>query len=537
MPDELEGRAVRSWDEYVAIGLRRRWWIVLPMFLCWAAVWGVTWLLPTTYQSEATIFVEQQKVSDQYILPNVTVDLQDRLQSVTQQILSRARLQATIDRFHLYPRTHGLSALLKPKDPIVQMRNDIQIDPVKTPSRPETYSAFTIKYSAGSPELAQQVNSELTSLFVAENVQAQQQLSENTTAFLASQLADARVKMEGQEAEVAAFKAKHAGELPSQLESNVQILAGLQAQLQNTQHTLDAAKQQKIYLESLRQQYQSAQARIGGGNSTVTATHVPELPELRRQLDDLRSRYMDDFPDIIELKDKIAKTEKARQQTEEEVASHQQADKATSAVDATAAEGLQRGAPTPMMQIESQLKANQLEIQNDQQRERDLELQIAAYQTRLNMTPQTEQKLADVSRGYEEAKSNYNSLLQKQMQSQLATSLNQRQLGEQFRIIDPPSLPAKPVAPNRLYISLGGLVLGFCFGLGLATVVEVIDERVRQEKDLDGIVPVRILVSIPHLGTPNDDHSRLAKRWMELGAAVAISLLVVAGNLYAFYKG
>src|ERR1035437_9815234 len=112
MPEELDDQVFLGLEDYWAIALRRRWWILLPAFLVWAGVWGVSWLLPSTYQSEALILVEQQKVPDQYVVPNVTADLQGRLQSMSQQILSRTRLQATIDRFHLYPPPHGLNGLL-----------------------------------------------------------------------------------------------------------------------------------------------------------------------------------------------------------------------------------------------------------------------------------------------------------------------------------------------------------------------------------------------------------------------------------------
>ena len=156
---------------------------------------------------------------------------------------------------------------------------------------------------------------------------------------------------------------------------------------------------------------------------------------------------------------------------------------------------------------------------------------------RLNLTPETEQELTAVSRGYEESKTNYNSLLQKQMQSQLATSLEQRQQGEQFRIVDPPSLPKKPSAPNHLWFSLGGLLVGISVGLGLTGILEMTDVRVRQEKDLVGIVPVSVLVGIPHLSTPGETRSRVFRWWKELGAAAALIVLIVLGNLYAFIKG
>ena len=535
MSDHAVESVPRDWEEYFAIVVRRRWWIVLPLFLIWLAVWGVSWLLPTTYQSDALISAEQEKVSDLYVMENVNVNLQNRLQSTTQQVLSRASLQAIIDRFKLYVTPPRVSGFFKPKDPVDQMRGDIKIELVGSPGYRGEFVTFKIHYSADTPELAQQVNSELTSLFINENVRAQRQLSESTTAFLDKELADARGKMEEQEGQVSAFKARHVGNLPGQLQSNVQILAGLQAQLASTLHALDTSKQQKIYLESLLQQYQSAQASFGG-DSTVISTQALDkvLRDLRLQIQNLRTRYTDDHPDIVALKDEIAKTEVLRKQNEAEIASNQQAGKSSNAIDLSAAEGVQRGSPTAIMQLQSQLKANQLEIQNEQEHAKDLELQTAAYQGRLNLTPETEQELGVVSRGYDEAKFNYNSLLQKQTQSQLATSLGQQHQGQQFRIIDPPKLPDKPSAPNRFLISLCGLAFGAVFGVGIVVFLELTDVRYRREKDLEGILPARMLVGIPRLSTPEEDRSRLIVRYVECGAVALVAILIFIGNLYTY---
>ena len=537
MLDELDDvQSSRGLEHYWIIVVRRRWAILISLFLCWAIAWGGSWLIPSTYESEALILVEQQKIPEQYVLPNVTVSLQDRLQSMTQQILSRTRLQSTINRFHLYEKRR-LRAFTKAEDPVEQMRKDIGIELVEATGRAGQLTAFKIRYSAGTPQLAQQVNSELTSLFIDENLKSQQQLSESTTAFLQSQLADARTNLEQQEAKVRAFKAEHFGDLPSQTETNVQILSGLQAQLLGTQRALDAAKQQKLYLESLQQQYQTAQASMGE-NSTETSPQAlaEELVKLRSQLEDARSRLTEEHPDVIALKDKIARTEKLKKDLEAEIASHPETDKATNAVDPGATAQVQRGSTTPMMQTQSQIKAIQLEIENDEKHTKELESQIASYRTRLDLTPQTEQRLADVSRGYEESKANYNSLLQKQNQSQLATSLQQRQQGEQFRILDPPSLPDKPTAPNHLLLSLAGLMAGVALGFGLAALLEMTNVLVRQEKDLEGLIPTRVLVGIPHLNAPGEDRFHTIFRRLEIGTAAVMALLILAGNLYAFYK-
>ncbi|MGC0772115.1 MAG: hypothetical protein WB543_04210 [Candidatus Acidiferrum sp.] len=538
MSDKQDERVPRGWEEYLDILVRRRWWILLPLFVTWLAVWGGSWFLPTTYTSDALISAEQEKVSDQYVMENVNVNLQNRLQSTTQQVLSYASLQAIIKRFKLYETPPRLSGFFKPKDPVDQMRGDIKIELVGAPGYRGEFFTFRILYSADTPEIAQQVNSELTSLFINENVRAQRQLSENTTAFLDSELADARAKMEEQEAAVSAFKAKHVGNLPGQLQSNVQILAGLQAELASTQHALDTSKQQKIYLESLLQQYQSAQASMGEDSDAISTQAIDkELQDLRLRLQNLRTRYTDGHPDIVALKDEIAKTEALRKKNDADIISHQRAARSKGALDFSAAEGVQRGTPTAVMQLQSQLKANQLEIQNEQQHAKDLEAQTTVYQARLNLTPETEQDLTTVSRGYDEAKFNYNSLLQKQTQSQLATSLGQQQQGQQFHIIDPPKLPNKPSAPNRFLISIVGLALGTGLGLGIATFLELTDVRFRKEMDLEGILPARMLVAIPRLSTPQENHSRLIVHYIELGVIAVVAVLIFTGNLYVYYNG
>jgi polysaccharide chain length determinant protein (PEP-CTERM system associated) len=537
MHDEFEEVPSRSLEDYWAIVHRRRWWFLVPAFLCWAVAWGVGWLLPPTYRSEAVILVEQQKVPAQYVTPNITIDLQDRLQSMTQQILSRTRLQATINSYKLYSRRGWADMLLNSDDAVEQMRKDIHIDLVESPGHPGDLTAFKIAYSARSPELAQQVNSALTSLFIDENLKSQRQQSEDTTAFLTSQLSDARSQLEEQEAKVRGFKGKHFGDLPAQLETNVQILNGLQAQLDNNQRAFDSAKQQKLYLESLVKQYQILHGGSGGSQAPDSAEVLDrELLDLRARLAEARSRYTEDFPDVVALKQKIDETEQLKEEIESEISTNQKTVSESNAVDTTP--DSQKPYETgPMVQTRSQLKAIDLEIQNHQRHIKEIESQIAAYRARLNLTPQTEVELADISRGYEESKANYNSLLQKQNQSQLATSLQRKEQGEQFRIIDPSSLPPKPSSPNRLGISLVGLALGVGTGLGLTALRELIDVRVWHEKDLEGLVPERVLVSIPRLGTPEEDRYHRIYGWLELGAAMGMIIAIAVGNLYAFYKG
>jgi uncharacterized protein involved in exopolysaccharide biosynthesis len=316
-------------------------------------------------------------------------------------------------------------------------------------------------------------------------------------------------------------------------------LTGLQNQLDNNQRALDGAKPQKLYLESQLQQYQTLEVAGGGENTSAPSPEVltKELLDLRTRLADERSRYTENFPDVVSLKQKIDETEKLKKQVEGEIAADQKAVHAASGASESASDSVQYDSSAPVMQVRSQLKANELEIQNYQRHAADIESQIASYRTRLNMTPETEQELADISRGYEESKANYNSLLEKQNQSQLATSLEQRQQGEQFLIIDPPSFPDKLTSPNHFRISLVGLAIGAGIGFGFAVFLEITNIRVWNEKDLGGLVPGRVLVAIPHLSTEGEVRLQKVFGWLELGAALSMTIAIAAGNLYAFYKG
>jgi polysaccharide biosynthesis transport protein len=536
--DGMEEQSSFNVEQIWGLARRGRWWILLPLFLCWAIIWGVGWLLPTTYESEALILIEQQKVPEQYVLSNVSVNLEERLQSMTQQILSRSRLQSIIDRFHLYQPAHGIGKFFQSGDPVEQMRKDIKIELVEqtpTPGKPADLTAFKIQYGAGSPELAQQVNNMLTEQFIDESLNAQRQMSESTTSFLDNQLDQAAKTLQEQEKTVRAFKTNHLGDLPSQLQTNVQILSGLQVEQQNVQHAIDVAKQQRLYLESQLQQLQSVQGTLGeaGGPSPLESLQK-QLLEQRARLADERSGHTEDYPDIVALKAKIAETEKLIKDIASNSGAKDSKDGSTSNASSETALSI---TSSPLMQIRSQLKANDAEIADYQKQARTIDQKITEYRSRLNLTPETEQQLAEISRGYEESKANYDSLLLKKDQSQLATNLEQRQGGEQFRILDPPSFPDKPKSPNHLFLSLGGLGCGIVLGIGLVAMRELTSARVNHEDDLDGIVPGRVLVRIPHLDTPREIRRRRASRLLEAVAVLAMAVLIVAGNLYSFFKG
>ena len=543
MLDEMQEPRMRSTEDYWAMLRRQRWMILAAAFVCWLLVWGVSWVLPSTYQSDAVILVQQQTVSPNLVAPSVNVSLEAQLDSIQQQVLSRPGLQSIIDANNLYPKHHGLRALFDPGDPVDEMANkDIRIKPLEAASHAnnqETLTAFDISYSAPTPELAQKVNVLLTAQFINQHAAVQQKTATDTTTFLNTELEDARADLDKQDAKVKAFKAQHEGELPDQLQGNLQVLSGLQDQLQNNERALSGAEQQRLYLQSIVQQYNSVQTDLGntGDSAVAPETLDKQLKDLEMELAQERSQYTDNYPDVIALKEQIAKTKELQKQTQEEIASQKKPDKGSDAVPPGSAVELENGAPTQMMQIQSQMKANQLQIQSIERAQKGIEAQIATYQARLNAAPLVEQQLDEISRGYQESSRNYDVLQQKWQESELAANLQQNQQGEQYTILNPASLPTAPSAPNHLLISLAGLGAGIAIGLGLGLLFEFTNVRIRKETDLEGVVSARVLVGIPKMSTPVENRRRAVLRWVERGAVLAMVVIVLAGNVYSFLKG
>jgi uncharacterized protein involved in exopolysaccharide biosynthesis len=252
--DQRSGQG-QGFSEYWAIVLRRKWWILGPLFFGWLIVFASAWFLPPRYVSESTILVEPPKVPSKLVEPNVQVDLADRVQSMSTQVLSRTRLLGLISRFHLYP---GYS--FSPDDQVEKMRDDIKMDLIQGESNitgKAELLAFKISYKAPGAEIAQKVTIALTSFFVDENVRASQEQSEATTLFLDGQARAVGQQMQDEEAKLRAFKAQHDGSLPEQLDSNIHILNGLQQQLEVAETKRERAVQQETYLNAMQNQYRA----------------------------------------------------------------------------------------------------------------------------------------------------------------------------------------------------------------------------------------------------------------------------------------
>jgi succinoglycan biosynthesis transport protein ExoP len=538
MVDEFEEKPGEglNLEKYVGVVRRRHMYFLIPFFLGWLVVWSASWVLPSVYKSSTLILVEQPSMPKDYVTPNVTDDLQARLQSITQQILSRTRLLHIIDELNLYADLRGR---LNPDELVDRMRKDIEISLVFD-ERHTVITSFNIYYSSHDPHLAQQVTGELTNLFISENLELRQQKSEDTTKFLEQQLETARQALAEQEEKVRVYKDQHLGELPTQLTSNVQILSGLQSQLQSEEDGLNADRQQNAYLQSMLEQSRSLQRTVKTADGTPVGIPAldQELDKLKAQLADLSSHYTDRHPDVRKLKDQITKTEKMREQA--------LADLKTSATTtsgngnqpaSTPNDDVDRRDGSATIQLQGQLKANQIDMANKEHEIAALKAKIDNYQERLNEEPVREQQFADLTRGYEQSKADYDELLKKKNSSQRATSMELLQQGEHFQMIDPPSLPLKPDFPNRMKLCGIGLMVGIALGGALAGGTEFLDDRLYNEKELKQLLPVTVISEIPAITNPDDERRQARKLWVSWATVGVVFATMLAGSAISYFRG
>lgn len=533
MMDELDTEEHRQSTirDYWFVIVRRRWYLMGPFFLCGLGGIVIAWTWPLQYRSEALILVEEQKVPEQYVIPDITTSLQARLNTMMEQILSHTRLQRLIEAFTLYAKERSRMPI---EDVIDTMRQHISVEPVATATqnRSGDLTGFKIYYSSENPRLAQRVANELTSLFIEENLRARTQQSANMTAFLENQLGSAKADLENQERQLREYKLHYLGELPEEQRSNLQILSSLDGQLRASSDALDRAEQQKLYLESMRSEYQAFDKSLVEAKESVDKEpyrqHVANpveitLEQLGKQLAELKTKYTGEHPDVRAVEHEIAHWEAIRSHSGSE---NEEKEGASNVAHTRSNESM-------LIEVESRLKAAVSEIDSRKNEVNEMHDRIKTLQMHLSVTPVREQQLAEVTRMYENARTNYESLLQKKLQSQLASNLEKRQQGEVFRVLDPASLPTRP--DGRLEIVLWSWLAGMCIGLLTAAIGEFGDNTIRSAKQLRACAPFPVVLRLPVLLPPG---IQCVERWrirLEIAAASLLTLVSIGGSLQLYF--
>jgi polysaccharide chain length determinant protein (PEP-CTERM system associated) len=468
---------------------RRRWWLVaVPGIVAALLAYGFSRLIPNRYTSQTVVLVDHQKVPDSFVKPVINEDLNQRLSTMQEQILSRTRLQGLIERFGMFQKERGKVAM---EDLVAMLRKQISVAPVRGEYSIRTggLPGFTISVTASDPHLAQDLCSEITSIFMSENLRLRGELAQSTTDFLKSQLDNAKHDLDQQDSRLADFKRKYIGQLPGTEQTNMNMVASLTAQLETSNQALSKVQQDKAYFESLLADHLAALREshsAAGAPASSPVALQQQLTVLNQQLAALEGRYTDNFPDVIKTKQQIAQIQKQLQNQP--------------AATSTAADS-QPATPEPpeIRQLRAQIRQlDAMAVERTQQQQR-IQRDLSEYQGRLRLSPMVEEEFKKLTRDYQTALGFYNDLLAKYSQSEMATNLERRQEGEQFRVMDPPSLPEKPAYPNRPLFAGGGLFLGLFLGGGLAYLLEASDDTIRGEREVESRLELPVLILLPEV--------------------------------------
>lgn len=488
-------------QEYGGI-LRRRWFLILSLGILGPVVgYSGSLAFHSRYTSKSLLLIESQRIPDSYVKSLISEDLNMRVSNIEEHILSRSQLQPIIEHYGLFKEVAGRNSM---EALVLMLQKAVEVTPLKpiVRSRDETVPGFEIAVTLDDPRVAQQVCTDIASMFVEADVRQRSQTAQGTTNFLQSQLDEAKRNLDERDVKLAAFKRKYMGMLPDDAQTNLNLLNTLDTQLSAITQALNRAAQDKAYTETiLAQQVQAWEiTKELKPGSTLNPALEPDplrkrLADLQNYLANLQAVYTDDYPAVINARAEIEDLKKQISGAPSHATS-------VSTADADKAKKDSLVEPPQIGQLRAQVHSYDEAIQVNSREQKHLQDQIKQYESRLQLSPVVEQEYKQLTRDYQTALQFYNELLGKRDQSGMATDLERRQEGEQFRVVDPANLPEKPSFPNRLLFALGGLGLGLFLGVGTSIAGAMNDKRLRSELDIEFYLGVSAFALIPSMHTP-----------------------------------
>jgi polysaccharide chain length determinant protein (PEP-CTERM system associated) len=505
-------------DEILRIVLRRKWLIVLPFAVGIIASQFAARRLPHLYRSETLIQVIPPQIPESIVKSTVTATLEDRLPAISEQIMSRSRLERVITDFGLYPAERARDVM---EDVISRMRADI-----KGPALVGKES-FRLSYVSNDAGVAQNVTERLASLYIEQNRRDRTNQAEGTNQFLESQLAEAKRRLLEGERKLADYQRQYAGQLPTELPTNLQAIQNAQLQLQSISESMNRARERRLLIERQLADAQTVPPSAVASDTSVNAgppTTAQQLQAARARLEGYKLQYTEDHPDVRALERTIRDLE-ARAAEE----ARRPSQPSTTLSVASPAEAIRqkriKELTNDIEMIDRQIAGNQLEESNLKQR-------ISGYQAKVDAVPTRQAELVELTRDYETLRASYNSLLAKQQESKLAESLERREIGEQFRILDAASLPEKPYNQLlRIEVAVGGAVGGLLLGLALVGLLEYRDSTFKSEEEVARVLNLPVLALVPIL--IQEQERRVLRRRSILGLGLA-GIVVLTSTTAAF---
>ncbi|MGE0703131.1 MAG: GNVR domain-containing protein [Vicinamibacterales bacterium] len=503
--------------DYLRMGKRHRVAILLCAIAGAYIALIVSSQLKETFQSEMLIQIVPQRVPDEYVRSSVRMRTEERLLSLSQQVESRTELERLIDEMDLYPAERAERPLA---DVIQQMREAIEVEPAETGA-----DVFYVRFSYSDAETATRVTERLGSLFINTNAQDRGDLAQATNDFLQVQLEESRVKLEEQERRLEAFRQRNAGRLPTQLDFNMQAMSRTQMELQTRNEAVARDRDRKLMLDRLREEVERDDQPLVRGPEAETDAVAPlvgtpaeQLVTARANLVRLKRRLTAEHPDVI-------RTERTIRELEGRVAAEAKSRPASPEVEPLVLSPAQAARRERLKALTAEIEALDRDIRAGEAEAERLRATLQEFQGRIEQVPGLETEWIALTRDYDTQQEAYKTLLAKSEEAQVAADLERRQIGEQFRILDPARPPVRPTGVERARINGIGLVAGLAVGLLFAAVREIRDRTFRSSADVTDILNLPVLALIPYVATDADRRRAWLRRISVSVAATACVLL------------
>jgi len=493
--------------------VRRRAWLLILLTMAGAGgAMVISNYLPSMYRSEALMLFEPQRVPGEFVKSLGAAGVDERLDTLKSEILSRSRLEAVVNEFGLYP---ALRNTMPMEDIVLRMGGDITV-------KPETKVSFRVSYVSQDPRTAQKVAERLSTLFIEENIRDRENVASDTSGFLDSQLEDAKRQLIEHEKKLEEYRLRYGNELPTQATTNLQAMQNAQAQLLAINDATDRARERRLLLERQLDDLDSEPVTDTTTGSGPASTEQ-QLANAREQLQTLLGRMKANHPDV-----------KAMQRTIRDLEAKAAAEAAEPPPPPKAAAGRPKAADLARQQrrrdLTEQIQDIDRQLAARQKQEAKLRGVIDRYEANLDAMPKRESDLVELTRDYTTLQTTYQSLLQKRQDAKIAANLERRNIGPQFKVLDPAKVPERPFSPNRLLIDLGGAAGGLALAALFIALGEYRDSTFKHEEEVERLLNLRVFALVPEMGTPS---GRRARRIVAVGIAAA----VVGGVVVVLLRG
>lgn len=457
-------------ENIIQIWARRKWWLIAGFVLAVTTSASLIFALPNLYRSSTTVLLGQDAIAGTFISGERVNQLDQRLHVIRQELLSREQLLALIERFDLYD---GLRQAVPTEEVLARMRKDIHISESTTSqvSQQRGQSApmqVVIGYQGWSPEQAADIANALAEIYREKYEGIRIGQVNRTTDFLHEQLAEVEQRMDLQEKRINAFRTENLGQLPQQEGMNLATLERLNSDLR-----LNGERQ----IQLLNRPGQNSAGEFG---TVVSTAGESRLEVLQRELTVMSARYNERHPGIIRLQDEI------RQLEQEEAASEEE------------------GTVNPGISVAEE----HARLRDEEAR---LRTAITSLQRRLQLSPEIDQALTQMSNDYNAIREEHLILLRRYQDARLAQSLESQQT-QQFQVLEAALPPALASAPNRPRLMVMALMLTIGGLAALVFVVEQFNQTFHTADELRAFSSVPILTSIHRIGRPGEGVKRGALR-------------------------